>query len=273
MTKLGGIGLKVALIASDLDGTFLRDDHGFDHARFQAQLTKMMANGQHFAVASGNQLQHCIEVFDKIDGEITYVAENGGLVIDNHGNVLSESLLTPTVLQELLTFVATAPELAGAGASLSGKNGAYIRPQDDNEVMQYFLSNLSVVDDLAAVDDHIYKATFGWQDQRAEYHADIINAHFKGRLRATASGYGGLDVIAPNVDKAFGLAFLQRHWGIAASQTAAFGDNSNDLEMLREADYSYAMRNAIPTVKAMANYETALDNNHDGVLDTIDGLI
>ena len=265
--------MKVALIASDLDGTFLRDDHGFDHGRFQAQLAQMTANGQHFAVASGNQLQHCIEVFDKIEGEITYVAENGGLVIDNRGNVLSESLLTPTVLQELLTFVATAPELAGAGASLSGKNGAYIRPQDDNEVMQYFLSNLSVVNDLAAVDDHIYKATFGWQDHRAEYHATVINDHFKGRLRATASGYGGLDVIAPNVDKAFGLAFLQRHWQINASQTAAFGDNSNDLEMLREADYSYAMRNAIPTVKAMANYETALDNNHDGVLDTIDGLI
>lgn len=260
-------------MASDLDGTFLRDDHEFDRPRFQAQLDQLIANGQHFAVASGNQLQHCIEVFDGINGEITYVAENGGLVIDNHGQVLSESLLTPAVLQDLLTFVATEPALAGASASLSGKKGAYIRRQDNNPVMQYFLSNLSIVPDLAAVDDHIYKATFGWQDRRAEYHAGVINAHFKGRLRATASGYGGLDVIAPNVDKAFGLAFLQRHWGIAPSQTAAFGDNSNDLEMLREADYSYAMRNAIPTVKAMANYETKLDNNHDGVLATIDDFI
>jgi len=269
----GGIGLNVALIASDLDGTFLRDDHQFDRPRFQAQLDRLTANGQHFAVASGNQLQHCIDVFDGIKGELTYVAENGGLVVDNHGHVLSESLLTPAVLQALLDFVWTEPTLAGASASLSGKNGAYIRPQDDSELMQYYLSNLSVVDDLAAVDAHIYKATFSWQDRDADRHAAIINDHFAGQLRATVSGYGGLDVIAPNVDKAFGLAFLQRHWNVTASQTAAFGDNGNDVEMLREADYSYAMRNAIPRVKAMANYETKLDNNHDGVLDTIDGLI
>lgn len=113
--------MKVAIIATDLDGTFLRDDHQFDHPRFQAQLDQMNAQGQHFVVASGNQLQHCIDVFDGIHGELTYVAENGGLVIDNHGKVLAESLIDLPLYQELLTFVATEPALAGAEISVSGK--------------------------------------------------------------------------------------------------------------------------------------------------------
>ena len=265
--------MNVALIATDIDGTFLRDDRHFDHDRFQAQLDKMNANGQHFVVASGNQLQHCIDVFDRINGEFTYVAENGSLVIDNHGHILHESLLAGALVDELLTYVATTPELAGASISISGKQGSYLRPQDDNEIMRYFLSKRHVIDDLTNIDDHIYKATFSWDDEQANLHAQMINDHFAGQLRATVSGGGGFDVIAPHVNKATGLAYLQDHWQVAPSATAAFGDNGNDIEMLSEADYSYAMKNAIAPVKAAANYETRFDNNHDGVLDVIDTLI
>ncbi|WP_047999764.1 Cof-type HAD-IIB family hydrolase [Lactiplantibacillus herbarum] len=265
--------MKVAIIATDLDGTFLRDDHQFDHDRFQAQLNQMNQQGQHFVVASGNQLQHCIDVFDGITGELTYVAENGGLVIDNHGNVLAESLIPRELYQELLQFVADEPALVGAQISMSGKRAAYIRPQDDSAIMRYFLSQLQVVPSLMAVDDHIYKVTFSWQDTDADAHAELINQYFDGRLRATVSGGNGLDVIPPHVNKAVGLAYLQDHWQVSASQTAAFGDNGNDLEMLREADHSYAMRNSILPVKQTAANITAHDNNHDGVLSTIDTLI
>ena len=79
--------------------------------------------------------------------------------------------------------------------------------------------------------------------------------------------------LTSHVNKATGLAYLQQHWHVAPSQTAAFGDNGNDLEMLREADYSFAMQNAITPVKEMATYLTSHDNNHDGVLATIDTLI
>ncbi|WP_455390265.1 Cof-type HAD-IIB family hydrolase [Lactiplantibacillus pentosus] len=265
--------MKVAIIATDLDGTFLRDYHQFDHPRFQAQLDQMNAQGQHFVVASGNQLQHCIDVFDGIHGELTYVAENGGLVIDNHGKVLAESLIDLPLYQELLTFVTTEPALAGAEISVSGKQAAYIRPQDDSPLMRYYLSRLQVVPSLMTIDDHIYKATFSWQDTDANAHADLINRQFAGRLRATVSGGNGLDVIPPHVNKATGLAYLQSHWHINASQTAAFGDNGNDLEMLHEADYSFAMQNAIAPVKRTATYLTPHDNNHDGVLAAIDTLI
>lgn len=267
--------MKVAIIATDLDGTFLRDDHQFDHARFQQQLDQMNRQGQHFVVASGNQLQHCIEVFDGIKGERTYVAENGGLVIDSAGRVLHESLISLELLNELLTFVMTEPKLRGARMFLSGQAGAYLRAQDDSATMRYFLSNRHVVSDLRDVDDHVYKATFGWSNGDADVneHAAVINRAFAGRLRATVSGGSGLDVIPPHVSKATGLAHLQRLWHVPAAQTAAFGDNGNDLEMLREADFGFAMRNAIPSVQRTAAYVTEFDNNHDGVLATIDKLI
>ncbi|CAM3058338.1 Cof-type HAD-IIB family hydrolase [Lactiplantibacillus plajomi] len=265
--------MQIKLFASDIDGTFLRDDRQFDQPRFQAQLDQLSAQGQHFVVASGNQLQHCVDVFDGVQGDLTYVAENGGLIMDSRGQVLHESLIALPLLHELLTYIDTTPGLIGARRSLSGRHGGYIRPQDDDPTMRYFLSDITIVNDLKDVDDHIYKANFSWEDGDANAHAAAINQHFAGRLRATVSGGNGLDVIPPHVNKAAGLAYLQDHWQISKAETAAFGDNGNDIEMLSDAVYSYAMLNAIPEVKRVANYVTALDNNHDGVLATLDLFI
>ena len=44
----------------------------------------------------------------------------------------------------------------------------------------------------------------------------------------------------------------------------AFGDYHNDLEMLNIAKYSFAMENAHPDVKEIANHET-LSNDELGV--------
>lgn len=43
-----------------------------------------------------------------------------------------------------------------------------------------------------------------------------------------------------------------------------FGDYNNDLEMMTTAKYSFAMQNAHPNVKAVANYTTK-SNNENGV--------
>jgi len=48
----------------------------------------------------------------------------------------------------------------------------------------------------------------------------------------------------------------------------AFGDYMNDIEMLKNAKYSYAMENAHPNVKQAANFE-ASTNDSFGVLKTI----
>jgi hydroxymethylpyrimidine pyrophosphatase-like HAD family hydrolase len=43
--------------------------------------------------------------------------------------------------------------------------------------------------------------------------------------------------------------------------------------MLRRAKYGYAMLNAEPAVQQQASFVTRLDNNHFGVLDTIENLL
>lgn len=68
--------------------------------------------------------------------------------------------------------------------------------------------------------------------------------------------------------KANGLGFLCEHYDIAPEETISFGDQFNDIDMLKASGYSVAMGNAIDEVKAVANHIT-LTNNEDGVAKTL----
>ena len=49
------------------------------------------------------------------------------------------------------------------------------------------------------------------------------------------------------------LAVLQRHLHINREETMAFGDNENDVELLRQAGLSYAMKTGNPCVLRLAD--------------------
>ena len=58
--------------------------------------------------------------------------------------------------------------------------------------------------------------------------------------------------------------------GITMEQCMAFGDNTNDLPMIRGAGIGVAVANALPEVKAAADYVTKNDCNHDAVAEIVE---
>jgi Cof subfamily protein (haloacid dehalogenase superfamily) len=81
----------------------------------------------------------------------------------------------------------------------------------------------------------------------------------------TFSHPGGLvEISAPGVTKALGLAEVAAAAGVAASDVIAFGDMPNDLEMLQWVGHGVAMGNAHPALKDVADEVTAT-NAEDGL--------
>ena len=76
----------------------------------------------------------------------------------------------------------------------------------------------------------------------------------------------------PNAHKGFALHKLQQLYNISPAETMVFGDYNNDLEMLALAEFSFAMENAHPNVKAVANYETS-SNDDLGVEKILESLL
>ncbi|GAA4906297.1 HAD family hydrolase [Tessaracoccus lubricantis] len=89
---------------------------------------------------------------------------------------------------------------------------------------------------------------------------------------ATTSGAPFLEVGRDGVTKASALARYCEARGIDRSDVVVFGDNINDLEMLRWAGLGVAMANGEPEARAAADHVT-LSNDDDGVAVVIEEIL
>lgn len=78
------------------------------------------------------------------------------------------------------------------------------------------------------------------------------------------SWYNRVDLSAPGNTKGFRLGELLNDWHIDPSQLVAFGDNGNDVSMIKLAGVGVAMGNGVDELKEAADYVTT-ENNSDGI--------
>ena len=93
---------------------------------------------------------------------------------------------------------------------------------------------------------------------------ELMQQKFAGQLSIYRSQPFFIEVMPLGIEKAASLELLLRTQGLFAKNLMACGDGWNDLPMIRFAGLGVAMGNAVPQVKAAADYVTA-DNDHDGV--------
>ncbi len=84
--------------------------------------------------------------------------------------------------------------------------------------------------------------------------ASALRARFDRRLYISKSLPHFLELAAPEVTKAAGLAFLAQRLGFRRERTVAFGDGENDVELIEWAGYGVAVANAHPRVLAACDF-------------------
>ncbi|EDR98860.1 haloacid dehalogenase-like hydrolase [Anaerostipes caccae L1-92] len=93
-----------------------------------------------------------------------------------------------------------------------------------------------------------------------------------GRIYVASAGEKWVDCMNLGVNKGNSLKRFQEHYNISADETLAFGDNINDIEMLKRAAHSFAVANAREEVKEAANFVTD-SNREDGVLKVLKAVL
>ena len=78
-----------------------------------------------------------------------------------------------------------------------------------------------------------------------------------------------LEINASDTNKALAVRRLCQFKGIPLEQVIAFGDNYNDLEMLKTAGTGIVMGNAPEDIKEQFLYVTE-DNDHEGIAAALD---
>lgn len=81
-------------------------------------------------------------------------------------------------------------------------------------------------------------------------------------VAVSTSGAPFLEVAAAGVNKASALELVCARLGVADHEVIAFGDNNNDVEMLRWAGTGVAMGNALDEVKELADLVAPTNDEH-----------
>lgn len=262
----------IRLIACDMDGTLLDDLHAI-HDEFWPLIEQLHARGIVFCPASGRQYYNLVERFKPIADDLIFIAENGAYVMQGHDE-LSSDCLDGSVARDLVQVTrGLVARGAAAGVVLCGKQAAYIEwaePAFLAEVDKYY-QRLQKVDDLLTVEDEILKVAV-YDFESSERVAAPAFAHYRQTHQVVISGLHWLDVMGLATNKGAGLRHIQQKLGISREQTMVFGDFLNDLEMMDEAHYSFAMANAHPQLKARARF-LAPRNSDNGVVRTIKAVL
>lgn len=255
----------IKLIIADMDGTLLNDNHEI-HPDFWKVEEALHEKDIKFAIASGRQYFNLEEKFERIKDRMLFFAENGTHVV-HMGKELFVDPLDPEAARKFIHLGRKMPDVQ---LVLCGKTSAYIEHDDPafiSEIKNYY-TKVELVEDLTAVQDTILKVTLcDWRG--VEEYCYPAFKEYEVDFKVAMGAEIFLDITAKTANKGNAIKGVQNKMGISPEETLVFGDYLNDLEMMQNASYSYAMKNAHPEIIKASKYITKFDNNRNGVLKTI----
>jgi len=255
------------LIASDLDGTLLRDD-GTVSARTAAALRAAAAAGIEVVFVTARPPRWLDVIADHVAGHGVAICANGAAVVDvGTRAVLAEHGMPADLVATLAGRIRAAwpdavfaTETAHGFAHETGFRSSHPVPDGSPTAER-------IEDVLAA---STFKLLVRSQGRPLATYADDLAAVVAELAIAADSGASGLgEISGPGVSKSATLERWAAERGIAAAEVWAMGDAPNDLSMLTWAGASFAVANAHPAVQAATSHRCA-SNEADGPADVLD---
>jgi Cof subfamily protein (haloacid dehalogenase superfamily) len=248
------------LILTDLDGTLLGSDREVSD-RTAAVLERAVAAGARVVIATGRPIRFVSHLRDRIHSSIA-LCSNGALVVDlDSGEVMRSHVLDGE------RVIALAAELRSKGAefaiAMEGMPDVGMLAEEHYPFIHLDDSQRLPLATLAA--SPMVKLLIRPADGHHDDVLRVLTERYADVLLATSSGVAGLiEVSLAGISKGTVIDGLAQEWGIAPEHAIAFGDQPNDLDMLRWAGWGVAMENADPALKAEAD-EIAPHHDEDGV--------
>lgn len=260
-----------ALVACDLDGTFLDADGRVSETNARA-VREAQAAGIPVVFATGRPVRWLDVIADLPGAHPTVIASNGAVLYDLGTRATLDRLCldSDVALEAVACIRRHVPDAAFAFESGThfGYEPAYRTWVPDTgqdpdlrhgsvEELARGISAVKMLVQSRSLDDDALRTQVG----------ECVG----GTLTATSStgrGYGLVEVSARGVDKASMLARTCARLGVPARRVAAFGDMPNDVSMLSWVGMPRVVANAHPALLALG-FPVVGANHESGVGTTI----
>src|SRR5690606_2977491 len=239
----------IKLIALDMDGTLLTNDHQVD-VRTKAAIQKAMDKGVHVVLSTGRSFGTCYPIAKELELTSYLVTCNGGEIWTMEQELLEQHLLDTEVMEKLWNLGTG----LGAYMWMISTEGFFRGERPDNFYDYKWLK-------------------IGFESSDTDK-LDLIIKEMSllGDFEITNSLPTNIEVNPLGVSKARALHRVCEEIGISMDEVMACGDSLNDIKMIQEAGVGVAMGNAQEAIKKVANHTTDTNNNY-GVAKAIEHFV
>ena len=246
----------IKLVASDLDGTLLHNYQQTVPKEIYDTIKALHEKGIIFTAASGRQYANIRRLFAPLGFDIPYIAENGSMCVYKE-EILATGLTPSKTIRHILDALMEYRKIYHTGHCILTVKDTYYSDSTDERFIDYMENDMhnivTYVPDLYAIKEPIIKAAIcdfgGTKNLEPFFHKRIGD-----EIRVVTSADHWIDFIAPNANKGTALKVLMEKFGIKKEECICFGDQQNDIEMLKAAGTTYVMATGHPLAKKAADY-------------------
>ena len=272
----------IKLIASDMDGTLLNNEHDIDKETVEA-IRKAEEAGIIFAISTGREYDSVKGVLDKHNIKAQCILSNGAEYRDENGNILAvvninedsakkiihildENKMSARIFTDKGVFTTSTKEEAFQEVVFRTMSfNKSLTEEEAREIAkkQAFFTCLNYIEDIDKFfEDGIEVRKF------VAFHNDLalieriknVIGEIEG-LAISSSFIDNIEITDINAQKGIILEKVAKEMSIEKDEVMILGDSFNDYSMFEIFEESVAMKNAIPEVKAIAKYITDSNDN------------
>lgn len=254
----------VKIILSDIDGTLLTPESTVSEATAEIVRRAVRASIP-FALVSARMPEAIYPITDKIGVRLPIVSYSGAYVLTDMGDVLFSKTMAPEDARAILAAIER--DFSQLTCNLYAGHHWYVKDRMDPRVVHEMDITEARAEEadldalLGTTAPHKYLLMGDPGDIEAAETA--LGTAFPA-LNVVRSAPHLLEIMDKSIAKDVGIEKLLSHYGLTREDALAFGDNYNDIEMLKYVGKSVAMGNAPEKIKEIAS-EVTLPNTEDGI--------
>ena len=242
---------QIKLVVSDVDSTLLMPGDEHLEERFFKMAESLKNKGIALAIASGRTYEELKSIFNKAFDDIFFIPLDGGAVIHK------EKILYLREIPKKYTEL-TLEMMKESNILFYAKDVTYFKWQNDaykDSIVHTHHKNIKRIKSACDIKEDIYKITF-YKEESPSF--ERFKAYVKNNNIFVSMYDDGTwcDFHRVGTNKGTATEFLMNRLGIKPENVAAFGDNTNDVDMLKKVKHSFAMKHALPHIKGVARYIT-----------------
>lgn len=246
-------GNKIQAVVSDYDGTIAVSGMKEPSEELFFLLEKLLHQNIRFISASGRQYQNLRDRFAPLADRIDYICENGSLIVYRNRIIYKDVIER----EQALALIRDMQRCLDGEIMVSGVDTSYIVPKTGyfvDRLVKRVRNHVTILENFEEIEEEMIKISLFWWDGIPKEEAERFHKIYDDCLQVADGGNGWLDFTGKTSGKGNALKILAKHMGIPLENMISFGDNENDMEMLKETGQSFCMSSAKDYVKQCANH-------------------